>query len=155
MNCSFKNYKVFFFIYFNAFCFQFHLVRYQDYDPLFSFLCLPDVSFSILLFLTLLNLFVLGVSCILHSVGFCFISQSENPFLSIGELSPFTSIDMIKMFGLSSIVLFYFYVFCIYSFFIIQWVLSAFLFHCLTLYYTFYTISPFFGLKLVSYIEQY
>ena len=94
---------------------------------------LPYISFSILLFLTLLNLFVLGVSCILHSVGFCFISQSENPFLSIGELSTFTSIDMINMFGLNFIILFYFCVFCIYTFFIMQWVLFACLFHWLTL----------------------
>lgn len=40
------------------------------------------------------------VSCIEHRDGFCFFSQSENPFLLIGELRPFTFIDKCATLGL-------------------------------------------------------
>lgn len=109
VNRRLQHYKVSFFIYFNALGSQFHPVRYQDYESYFLFICVCLIYlFPSFYFNSFESLCFRCVSCILHSVGFCFISQSENPFLSIGELSPFTSIDIINMFGLSSVTLFYF-----------------------------------------------
>lgn len=84
VNCSLKHYAVAFLIHCNGFWSHFHLSGSQALRPLFSFyLCLPDTSFSILLFLTLLNLFVLGVSL----VFFTMLDFDSLAFLFNRELS--------------------------------------------------------------------
>lgn len=62
MNFSLKHYKLSFVIYSNAFGFNPTLSDIKIMTHVFFYL--PDISFSILLFLTLLNLFVLGVSLV-------------------------------------------------------------------------------------------